>query len=76
MESSKPAEPRFTRRQAEYMAKSLTEQQPRAFLAVTDWDSDGWIFVENSQSLGQEGSGVWVDKAGFEHQGPHGFAAA
>lgn len=45
-------------------------------LAITQVDDHGWIFVENSKSLGEDGSGVWVDAVGQEHHAPLVSASA
>jgi hypothetical protein len=39
-------------------------------LCITDKDDKGWIFVEQAATVGDEGSGVWVDANGVEHYGP------
>jgi hypothetical protein len=62
--------------QVNYFTQAFYEQEEVFRFHITDWDSAGWIFVENDQSVGTEGSGVWVDPLGDEHQGPVGPATA
>lgn len=41
-------------------------------IAITNYTpDDGWLFVEEKDRIGQEGSGVWVDTEGNEHYGPN-----
>lgn len=46
--------------------------EPQGDLCITDKDDKGWIFVEQASTVGNEGSGVWVDALGTEHHGPTG----
>jgi hypothetical protein len=46
--------------------------EPQGDLAITDYDRDGWIFVEQAVCMGENGSGVWVDTKGVEHHGAMG----
>jgi hypothetical protein len=46
--------------------------EPQGDLAITDYDRDGWIFVEQAEHMGEDGSGVWVDTKGVEHHGAVG----
>jgi len=39
---------------------------------VSRQDNQGWIIVESTENLGEDGSGVWVDTEGHEHFGPEG----
>jgi hypothetical protein len=39
---------------------------------ITMTSDDGWIFVERADTVGEEGSGVWVDANGQEQHGPSG----
>jgi hypothetical protein len=73
-ETIRPKYPSLTPDQAQYLMDAFDEQQSTFVFYITHWDAEGWIFVENDDSVGQEGSGIWVDKAGQEHQGPHGPA--
>ncbi len=41
-------------------------------LVITEADDKGWIFVEQAATVGEDGSGVWVDAAGNEQYGPTG----
>lgn len=61
---------------AKYLFQSIddaeNEDQETLVLAITGADAQGWVFVEDADKVGTEGSGVWVDAEGNEHQGPHG----
>jgi hypothetical protein len=46
------------------------EITPQGDLCITDSSPDGWIFVEQMDSMGDEGSGVWVNPNGYEDHGP------
>jgi hypothetical protein len=43
--------------------------EPQGDLCITDKNDEGWVFVEQASSVGEEGSGVWVDAAGNEQHG-------
>jgi hypothetical protein len=70
----RPAGPALTLDQVKYLSDAFESQQEQFTFHITDWDNAGWVVVENGSSLGQPGSGVWVDTLGREHQGPSGAA--
>jgi len=39
---------------------------------VSRQDNRGWIIVESTENIGEDGSGLWVDTEGHEHFGPEG----
>lgn len=46
-------------------------------LVITKVDGAGGCFVESASSVGDEGSGVWIDAVGHEHQEPgHDFVTS
>jgi len=72
----KDAQVYLTKGQCEYIA-GTDHEGDRVLLdpidtVITMVSTDGWIFVEQAECVGEEGSGVWVDAAGREHFGPTG----
>lgn len=55
--------------QMEYIAHNVRHNGPD--LTITDVH-DGWLFIEQTSCVGEDGSGVWIDPAGKERQGPCG----
>lgn len=66
---------RITHAQARYLAygpsgDGKVEPQEDLVIEVEALGQDGWLFVHQAGSEEEEGSGVWVDPHGNEHQGP------
>lgn len=65
--TTKPQGPSISYDQAQYLNNAFQEEQSEWAFHITNWDAEGWIFVEKGSALGEDGSGVWIDKQGIEH---------